>query len=131
MNILTELTKVQDYLNSIGLQFSHNVSLMPIVERNSMIKIEIRMNNADTEYLKKAIQVKDTNNISDKANQSFRNLGLSSLPSLRQIKLERKLLNKTFNIKQTVHGVYLSLEEKISILLPNIISNKFHRSNHQ
>ena len=99
VNILTELTKVQDYLNSIGLQFSHNVSLMPIVERNSMIKIEIRMKNADTEYLKKAIQIKDTNNISDKAYQAFRNLGLSSLPSLRQIKLERKLLNKTFNIK--------------------------------
>ena len=130
-NILKHLIEIQDFLKTIGLKFADNISILPMTDGENLekLKINIMPQIDNTNILQRALSVKDINNVSDKAYQAFRNLGLTLLPSLRSLKSERKYLNGHFNIKQSNLGVFVSLQEKLLILLPNIIFKNIEKLN--
>jgi hypothetical protein len=77
----------------------------------------------ETVSIRRVIFIKDKNNISDLTYSSLRNELKLELPSLHEIKKEISVCDQLFNIKANSKGVYLSLHEKLKVLIPKIKKN--------
>ena len=102
---------------SVEIECSHNY----IEETIENFKCEILMSQlGETVPIRRVIFIKDKNNISDLTYSNLRNELKLELPSLHEIKKEISLCDQLFNIKENSKGVYLSLQEKLKILIPKI-----------
>ncbi len=102
---------------SVEIECSHNY----IEETIENFECEILMSQlGETVPIRRVIFIKDKNNISDLTYSNLRNELKLELPSLHEIKKEISLCDQLFNIKENSKGVYLSLQEKLKILIPKI-----------
>ena len=123
--ILKLLNKTETYLQTIGLEIEKvkikNIEINSTKKKK--IQLDIVQNKDDNLKEIKVIdilKVKDQNNISDKAYQALRNLSLK-IPSLHQIKKERKLLNSVFDINIIPEGAYANINNKLDRIIPFLI----------
>jgi hypothetical protein len=129
------LIEVHMLLLSMGLTFGREIEIKPISNGNSSdllseakdIVFTITKFNESSfskvEELRRFFRFKDENNISDRIWYKLKSCLFPNMPSLYQIKKFRGEMNDMFRIYENSKGVFVSVKEKLTFILSQIIES--------
>ena len=131
-SITDTLSTIQnEILEPHGLKFKRIEIDANAQNRIDNFKCEILLNHVDTIPsipIRRVIFIKDKHNISDVTYKNLRSKLKLQLPSLVELKSERRLYDQMINIKQNSKGVYLNIVQKLKFLIPKIKANIIDQS---